>query len=99
MSKARIFRPAKNAMQSGRAKTRQWLLVWEPQEPMPIDPLMGWNGMNDTTREICLRFPTKEAAVEYAKKQGLDYEFSDPHERKPKIRPYADNFSFNRIRA
>lgn len=99
MQKARIYQPAKTAMQSGRAKTKSWVLEWQPAAPMKPDALMGWSGMQDTTRQLKLQFASCEDAVKYAKEQLLDYEIQLPHGAKTKPKAYADNFSFNRIRA
>lgn len=96
MTKARIFQPAKTAMQSGRAKTQQWKLEFAPEAPNFTEPLMGWTGMTDMPREINLFFPTKEAAVAYAEKKKIPYEVSLPAPRKTPIRAYADNFKADR---
>ena len=39
---ARIYSPAKTAMQSGKAKTGYWVLEYDPAEKRRIDPLMGY---------------------------------------------------------
>ncbi|MEJ0009537.1 MAG: ETC complex I subunit [Alphaproteobacteria bacterium] len=95
-AKARIYRPARSAMQSGRARTRQWLLEFERDAPMTPDPLMGWNTMADTLGQIRLAFKTKEEAVAYATAKGLDYELIEPEKAKIPPKAYAENFSFNR---
>jgi hypothetical protein len=89
---ARIYQPAKTATQSGRAKTRRWLLEMEPKSRREADPLCGWLGSDDTEQQLALWFPSKEAAVAYAKRRGLDYRVFEPHQ--PIVRPkaYADNF-------
>jgi hypothetical protein len=69
-----IYRPAKSAMTSGRAGTKHWLLEFEPQAAPFIEPLMGWTGSTDPLAQVRLTFPTREAAVAYAKRQGLDYQ-------------------------
>ncbi len=98
MSQARIYRPAKNAMQSGRAKTRRWVLEYEPATPRTPDPLMGWASAGDTLNEISLRFATLDEAVAFAKKHGLDYTVGEPHEPKFVPKTYADNFRYDRPR-
>lgn len=98
MQKARIYQPARTAMQSGRAQTKLWVLEWPPAKPMPVDPLMGWTGMQDTTRELRLEFSSREEAIEYAKKQSLDYDLCLPHSTKSKPKVYADNFRFDRVK-
>jgi hypothetical protein len=65
--RARIYRPAKNAMQSGKARTKQWLLEYEPETARTIDPLMGWTSSRDMRQQLCLEFDTAEEAVAYAK--------------------------------
>ena len=96
--RARIYQPARNAMQSGMAKTRQWVLDYEPAEARDIDPLMGWTSSSDTQAQVKLRFATKEAALEYAREHGIDAVVLEPHKRKPNIRPggYGENFATNR---
>lgn len=99
MTKARIYQPDKNAMQSGKAKTDSWMLEFVPETPYFTEGFMGWDGMNGTAREIRLQFPSKEAAISYAKKEQLEFEVYDPNKRNQKIKNYADNFSYNKIRA
>lgn len=94
--KARIYRPAKNAMQSGRAKTRYWLFEYEPTRKQ-IDPLMGWTGSVDTLNQLRLRFPSQEAAVAFAKEHNIPYEVETPHSRKLQVKSYADNFRFDNV--
>lgn len=90
--KVRIYRPARNPMQSGRANTKNWLIEFEPQTPPFIDPLMGWTGSKDTLQQVRLKFATREQAIAFAKKQGRDYSISEPHELKVRPKSYADNF-------
>ena len=66
--RARIYRPAKNAMQSGRAGTKLWRLDYEPESPREIDPLMGWTSSGDMRSQLCLGFDSAEEAVAYALK-------------------------------
>ena len=94
----RIFKPAKTAMQSGRAKTKDWCLVFEPQDPVSPDPIMGWNGSSDTSRQVKLEFETKEDAVEYAKNKGYTYTVMPANERRIKPKAYSDNFAHERRR-
>lgn len=93
----RIYRPDKNAMQAGMAKTHQWLLEFEADSPLFIDGLMGWTGSRDTARQLELRFPTREAAIAYAEKKGLKYEVFEPHAREQQKKSYSDNFRFDKI--
>ena len=94
---ARISRPAKTAMQSGQAKSRRWLLEYEPETARTADPLMGWTSSSDMKAQIRLFFPTKEEAIAYAERKGLEYRVIEPKERTPKTVSYSDNFKFGRI--
>jgi hypothetical protein len=99
MPKARIYQPDKNAMQSGKGKTKQWLLEFAPAKPQPVDSLMGWTGMSDTERQLQMPFDSKEAAIAFATKQGLEFEVFEPNVRVQKPKAYAENFAFGRIKA
>ena len=90
--KARIYQKPKNAMQSGRAGTERWMLEFAPAEARKADPLMGWAGSGDTQRQLRHGFPSREAAVAYAEKYGIDAEVMPTPVRKLKIQAYADNF-------
>lgn len=92
-TKARIYKPAKTAMQSGRAKTHLWLLEYEKPVPGRPDALMGWNSMPDTISEVKLFFPTKEEAIAFATAKKLDYVVSEPHQPVVPPKAYAENFS------
>ena len=96
MAQARIYRPAKTAMQSGRAKTRKWVLDYEQASKRLPDPLMGWTSASDTLNEVRLRFDTLEEAVVFAKKHNLDYTVIEPQQRTPKAKSYAENFRYDR---
>ena len=93
---ARIFRPAKTAMQSGTAKTRGWVLEFEPGSARLSDPLMGWTQTTDTAGQIRLDFETREDAVTYAQRRGLAFEVQPDQESKRTPKAYADNFAFQR---
>jgi hypothetical protein len=95
---ARIYKPAKTAMQSGRAKTHDWVLDFDPKDAQQADSLMGWAGSGDTDRQLTLRFQTPEEAVAYAKKLGLDYTVVEPQMSTLKPKAYADNFRYDRGR-
>lgn len=90
--KVRIYRPAKTAMQSGKAATRSWLLEYEPEKAKFVEPIMGWTGSKDTRQQLKLRFATQEEALAYAKKRGYEVDLEEPNQ--PVVRPksYADNF-------
>ena len=96
--RARIYKPARNAMTSGQARTKQWVLDFAQDEAREIDPLMGWTSSSDTQSQVRIRFDTKEAALGYAEEKGIDAVVMEPHKRKVNIRPggYGDNFATNR---
>ncbi len=95
--KVRIYRPTKNAMQSGRANIRKWVLEFEPTMRKEIDPLMGWTGSGDTKTQARLHFASKEAAIAYAERNGHEFVVDLPKERIIKHKNYSDNFSPTRI--
>ena len=90
--KARIFQKPKNAMQSGRAGTQRWFLEYAPAEARKADPLMGWAGSGDTQRQLRLGFTTRDEAIAYAAKKGIEVEVTETPVRTLKIQAYADNF-------
>ena len=91
MKKAKIYIPAKTAMQSGKNKNNQWLLEYF-RKNTTNDYLMNWTSSTDTQSQVKLPFQTKEEAIAYAKKNNIDYEIIEPKKSKPKIKSYADNF-------
>ena len=94
---ARIYRPSKTAMQSGRAKSAEWVLEFEPRDARRSDPLMGWTVTCDTaSSQVQLHFDSKEEAVRYAEAHGIAFQLADPKPAKRIIKTYADNFAFNR---
>jgi len=93
---ARIYKPARTAMQSGEAQTKRWVLEYELAEKRSIEPLMGWTSSGDMKQQIQLHFNDSEAAVAYAERQNIAYEVYDPRPRKRRAKAYADNFSFSR---
>jgi hypothetical protein len=93
---ARIHKPAKNAMQSGRAGTHEWVLEYEAETPNVIEPLMGWTSSYDTKRQIRMRFVTKEEAIAYATRHGIAFRVEEPHASKVRPKSYAENFKFGR---
>lgn len=99
--RARIYQPARTAMSSGQAKTRNWLLEFAPASARSVDPLMGWTSSADTQSQVRLSFDTKEAAIAYARENGIDAQVFEPKKRKANIRPrgYAENFAVDRRRA
>ena len=91
MIKAKIYIPAKTSMQSGLRKTNKWVIEFETKNA-GINPLMGWESSSDTLSELKLEFSTKELAIEYAKKNKIDFEVIEPQKRKTIKKSYADNF-------
>ena len=89
---AKIFKPSKTAMQSGRANTKSWLLVLIDDSKTSKDGLMGWHGGSSTVNQVKLKFSTKEDAIDYAKRNNLNYEVLESSERKVISKSYADNF-------
>ncbi len=96
--RARIYQPAKTAMQSGTAKAKGWVLEFAPDSSRAIDPLMGWTSSDDTQAQVRLRFDSREAAEAYANEKGIAFDVTDPKSRKPIIRPrgYGENFATDR---
>ena len=94
---AKIYQPAKTAMQSGRANTKRWVVEYEPEEAKQADALMGWIGSGDMRGQIRMRFATKDEAIAYAERNQLPYQVKDPKVRKTHPKNYADNFRFDRI--
>lgn len=93
---ARIYKPARTAMQSGKAKTNHWRLVYEPEVPLAVEPLMGYTASSDMRRQISLSFDTKEDAIAYAERNGIPYQVFEAEEPAPKSISYADNFRYGR---
>ena len=89
--KAKIYKPSKTAMQSGLKKFDKWIIEYITDDPS-TNPLMGWESSTDTYGELKLEFSTKELAIEYAKKNNIDYEVLETSERKVINKSYADNF-------
>ncbi len=90
---ARIYRPARTAMQSGTAKTKDWVLDYEPEEPRAIEPLMGWTSSGDMKQQVRLSFETKEEAIAYCEREGIPYEVFDSKPPKRQRIAYSDNFA------
>ncbi len=93
---ARIYRPAPNAMQSGKGKSKHWLLVHEQSVPRQIEPLMGYTSNSDTRTQVKLAFESLEAAEAYAKREGIPYSVQPAHERTVQRSSYPDNFRYDR---
>jgi hypothetical protein len=96
---ARIYKPARTAMQSGQAKTKEWMLDYEPEQPRTVEPLMGWTSSGDMKQQVHLQFDTKEEAIAYCQRHGVPYQV---FETKPPTRQrisYSDNFAYPRREA
>jgi len=93
---ARIYKPARTAMQSGTAKTKDWVLDYEPEQPRAIEPLMGWTSSGDMKQQLRLRFETREEAVAYCERNGIPFLVVAAKEPVRKTISYSDNFAFTR---
>ncbi len=96
--RARIYQPARTAMQSGTAKTKHWVLEFAPAQARDVDPLMGWTSSGDMQSQVRLRFDSREAAEDYATRHGIDAVVQEPKTRKPNLRAggYGENFATGR---
>src|SRR3546814_10340355 len=79
-------------MQAGQARTKKWVLEFEPRWATEIEPLMGWTSSRDTLQQVKLTFPSKERAVAFAERRGWPYTVIEPHEPRNRPKSYADNF-------
>ncbi|CAH1673412.1 MAG: ETC complex I subunit [Chelatococcus sp.] len=94
---ARIYKPARNAMQSGVAKTKRWVLEYDADRPREVEPLMGWTSSTDMKQQLRLFFATREEAVAYADKNAIHYRVEEPKPVQRRLSSYSDNFKFNRV--
>jgi hypothetical protein len=95
---ARIYRPAPTAMQSGKANAQHWILEFENAASRRIEPMMGWTSSDDTSTQVRMRFETREEAVAFAQREGIEYRLVEPRETRRVIKAYADNFAAGRRR-
>jgi hypothetical protein len=93
---ARIFKPARTAMQSGKAAAEKWVLEYEPELRPAADPLMGYTSSADMRRQVRLEFDTAEEATQYATRNGIPYRVFEANDPAPKKLSYSDNFRFGR---
>jgi ETC complex I subunit conserved region len=93
---ARIYKPARNAMQSGKGQSQEWVLEFEQSTPRAADPLMGWTSTDETTTQVKLRFATSAEAEAYAKRKGIAYTLQPESPVKMQKKSYSDNFKFGR---
>jgi len=96
---ARIYKPSRTAMQSGNAKTKDWVLDFEPEQPRLVEPLMGWTSSADMKQQVRLSFDTKEEAIAYCERSGIAYQVFDSHAPKRQRIAYSDNFASPRREA
>ena len=94
---ARIYKPARTAMQSGAAKTKEWVLDYEPEQARMVEPLMGWTSSGDMKSQLHLWFDSKEEAVAYAARNGIAARVTDPASATRKTMSYSDNFKTTRL--
>jgi ETC complex I subunit-like protein len=93
---ARIYKPARTAMQSGHARTKEWVLDYEPEQPREIEPLMGWTSSGDMRQQVRLQFDTAEEAIAYCDRLAIAYQVSAPKAAARRTISYSDNFAFKR---
>tara|TARA_B100000959_G_C14909459_1_gene594479 strand:+ start:28 stop:312 length:285 start_codon:yes stop_codon:yes gene_type:complete len=92
MKKAKIYKPSKSVMQSGNKKFDKWIIEFITEDT-GINPLMGWESSTDTYSELKLQFSSKDLAIEYAKKNKIEFEVIEPKNKKIVKKSYADNFT------
>jgi hypothetical protein len=94
---ARIYQPAKTAMQSGKAKTKSWVLEYEPEQPPQVEPLMGWTSSGDMCRQVRLKFDNEQEAIAYCERHGIPYQVFEAKPAAPRRgMSYSDNFAYTR---
>src|SRR5712691_10243488 len=94
---ARIYKPAKTAMQQGLAATREWVLEYEPEKPKGIEPLMGWTSSSDMRTQVRMSFATRDEAIAFTTRQGIPFRVDEPQSTALRPKSYAENFKFGRI--
>ena len=97
MTDVRIYQPTKNAMQSGRANLDRWILEYDSDTAQQVDSLMGWVGGGNTKRQVRMKFESKEEAVAFAEREGLNYQVTEPKQRRILIKNYANNFTYHKV--
>jgi hypothetical protein len=95
---ARIYKPSKTAMQSGRSKTRDWVLEFDAEVHRTIEPLMGWTSVDDNSGQVQLRFASRDEAIAYAQRNNLTFTVEDAPVRKRLVKSYSANFAHDRKR-
>ena len=89
---ARIYQRPKSSMQSGRSRTREWVLEFARAAPKRLDPLTGWWGSGETLEQVTLTFPSQAAAEDYAARNAIAYDVRSKASHTLKLQAYADNF-------
>jgi ETC complex I subunit conserved region len=95
--RVRIYQPARNAMQSGKGRTKYWTLQYLEPVKRDADPLMGWTSSDNTRQQVTLKFDTKEEAIAYAQREGFAYVVDEPKPQRLQVKAYADNFRYDRV--
>jgi hypothetical protein len=93
---ARIYKPARTAMQSGKAKTKDWVLDYDPEQPRTVEPLMGWTSSGDMRQQLKLSFASKEEAIAYCEREGIAFRILPDKEPVRRTMSYSDNFAYTR---
>ena len=93
---ARIYQPTRTAMQSGTAKTKAWVLDFEPERPRDVEPLMGWTSSADMRQQVRMQFDSKDQAIAYCQRSGIPYRVIEPKQAARRTIAYADNFAHSR---
>ncbi len=96
---ARVYKPARTAMQSGSANAKEWVLDYEPERPRTVEPLMGWTSSTDMKQEVRLYFDSKDEAVAYCQRHGIPHQVFESKPRARQRISYSDNFAFPRREA
>ena len=94
IERAKIYQPVKTAMQSGKARTKFWILEFNKVN-FNKDFVMGWISSSNTNDQVKLKFETKDQAVAYAKENNIQFDLINPKKDKLIIKSYADNFLNN----
>ena len=77
---ALIYRATPSVMMSARKRRSSWKLQFDRHLPLRIEPLMGWTEDGEPLAQVELSFASAEAAIAYARRQGLRYTVLDaPH--------------------
>jgi hypothetical protein len=97
MTDVRIYQPTKNAMQSGRANLDRWILEYDSDTAQQVDSLMGWVGGGSTKRQVRMKFDSKDDAIAFAEREGLNYQVTEPKQRRILIKNYSNNFTYHKV--